>query len=285
MITFKNIVKSITLVAAVGFAGPAMAQQILEAKTTEQSINLDGDASDWANIGGVTVPLTGRGGVESVEIKTAIRGGMIYLLAVWPDSSEGIYHKPYKWNESSKSYKKGKEKEDRFAISLKMSGDFSANKLDGRAFEADVWHWKASRSNPGGVAHDKMWKVSTEPFEKAKKFKTKDGKQVYVARRSDAGDRLYKPVKYDAKQDATMPSYQVNKNAKGSIADVKAKGVWRDGKWYLELARKLDTGHPDDAVIPAAGNIEVAIAVFNAVGGKRHSVSETIVLKTGAAGS
>lgn len=285
MKSLKVIAIPATLAAAIGLAGPAMAQQSLEAKATDQSIELDGDASEWTNISGLTVPLTGKGGVASVEIKAAIKGDMIYVLAVWPDSSEGKYHKPYKWNESAQSYKKGKEKEDRFAISLKMSGDFSANKLDGRAFEADVWHWKASRSNPGGLAHDKFWKVSAEHFDKAKKFKTKDGKKVYLARKSDAGDRLYKPVKYDAKQGDIMPSYAVNTGAKGSIADVKAKGVWRDGKWYLELARKLDTGHADDAVIPAAGKIEVAIAVFNAVGGKKHSVSETIVLKTHGAGS
>ena len=82
-----------------------------------------------------------------------------------------------------------------------------------------------------------------------------------------------------------MPRYQVNTSPTGSIADVKAKGVWRDGKWYLELARKLDTGHADDAVIPAAGEIEIAIAGFNGVSGKRHSVSETLVLKTSAKGS
>ncbi len=77
-----------------------------------------------------------------------------------------------------------------------------------------------------------------------------------------------------------MPRYQVNMNARGSIADVKAKGVWRNGRWYLEIARKLDTGHPDDAVIPASGSIEIAVAAFDAVGGAKHSVSEKFVLRT-----
>ncbi len=95
---------------------------------------------------------------------------------------------------------------------------------------------------------------------------------------SDVG--VYKPVKYDSKQDDVMPRYEVNMNAQGSIADIAAKGVWRNGRWYLELARKLDTGHDDDAVIPANGTIEMAVAAFNGVDGKKHSVSEKLVLKT-----
>jgi hypothetical protein len=102
---------------------------------------------------------------------------------------------------------------------------------------------------------------------------------------SDDGDRLYKPLKYDAKQDDVMPRYQVNMTAQGSIADVQAKGVWRNGRWYLEMARKLDTGNADDAVIPAAGNIEIAVAAFNHIGGKNHSVSEKLVLTTGGSSS
>ncbi len=119
MITMKNALKITSLAAAVGLAGPALAQQSIEAKTVGQSIKLDGDASEWTDITGVTVPLSGKGGVDPVELKTAIHGDTIYLLAVWSDSSENVLHKPFKWDEASKSYKKAKQKEDRFAISLK----------------------------------------------------------------------------------------------------------------------------------------------------------------------
>ena len=162
-----------------------------------------------------------------------------------------------------------------------MSGDFSANKISGNIFTADVWHWKASRTNPAGLAHDKMHVVSDKPFKKGKKFETPDGKTVYVGRPSDAGDRLYRPVKYDVKEQDLMPRYDVNKSATGSIADVKAKGVWRDGYWHLEFARKLDTGNDDDAVIPAKGAIKFAVAAFNDVDGRKHSTSDVVVLKTG----
>ncbi len=266
-----------------GLSSAAYASDVVHARTSDKAMALDGDIGDWAGVDGTTVPLTGKGKVDAVEIKAVIHGDTIYVLASWADSSEDRLHKPYEWNEASKSYKGGKQREDRLAISFAMSGDFSANKMDGSNFTADVWHWKASRSDPAGVAQDKMWTVSSEPFEKGKTFKTKSDKPVYLARSSDSGDRLYKPVKYDVKQDQVMPRYAVNMNPTGSIADVKAKSVWRDGRWYLELSRKLDTGHADDAVIPANGKIKIAIAAFNGVSGKRHSVSETLTLVTGNA--
>ncbi len=274
--------------AGIVFAAPAAtAEATLQANAASDPITLDGNTSDWNGISGITVPLTGQGGVDAVEIKAVVRGDTIYMLAVWVDSTEDILHKPYGWDEASQSYKKLKRMEDRLAISLRMSGSFSHDKTDGSEFVADVWHWKASRSNPAGVAHDKMWKVSLKPFEKGKavdeqgrELKTTDGRPLYIARPSDAGDRLYKPVKYDVKQGDVMPRYEVNMSPSGSIADVKAKGVWRDGRWYLELARKLDTGNSDDAVIPASGSIEISIAAFDSVGGAKHSVSEKLVLKT-----
>jgi len=111
-------------------------------------------------------------------MRAAIRDGRIYVLAIWADSSENILHKPFKWDEASGAYKKAKEKEDRLVISLIMSGNFSMNKIGGNEFEADVWHWKASRSNPAGVAHDKMWKVSKTAFEKGTEWPTPDGSSI-----------------------------------------------------------------------------------------------------------
>lgn len=210
---------------------------------------------------------------------------MIYVLAEWADSTQNTLHKPYKWDEASQAYKKTKDKEDRFAISLKMSGNFSASKIDGSVFTTDIWHWKAGRSNPIGIVHDKMWIVSDKPVKKAKKFTTPDGKTIYVRRKSDKGSRLYKPTRYDVKEKDVMSRYKLNMSPTGSIADVKAKGVWRNGRWYLEMARKLNTGNADDAAIPAKGSIEIAIAAFNSVDGRKHSTSEKLVLNTGTPGS
>lgn len=254
--------------------------QVLTAQPAGSPIEVDGELGEWRDIEGITVALAGRGGVDSVELKAAIRGDRIYLMASWRDNTESRLHKPYRWDEASQSYGRTKQLEDRFAVSLAMTGAFSASKLEGAEFTADVWHWKASRSDPAGVAHDKMWQVSRSEFPKSKKFRGADGQPVWVARPSDAGDRLYRPVTPERRDKEIMPRYEVNPVPQGSIADVAAKGVWRDGRWYLEMSRKLDTGNADDAVIPQTGEIEIAVAAFNDVDGRSHSTSGMIVLRT-----
>ena len=166
MTNLRTILRTAPLAAiaagVIGLNSPVYAEQIRVAPTISHGITLDGDTADWDGIAGITVPLSGNGGVDSVELKSVVHGDMIY----------------------------------------------------------DV-----------------------------------------------------------------MPRYEVKMNPQGSIADVRANGVWRDGRWYLELARKLDTGHADDAVIPAIGSIAIAVAAFDHVDGKNHSVSETLVVKTGGPAS
>jgi Ethylbenzene dehydrogenase len=266
-------------------AGTASTVQELQAPAVEQPITPDGDIHDWAGLPRVTVPLSGRGGADRVELAFAIRGDRIYMLAVWEDPTKGDLHKPYRWNEAAYAYERTEQMEDRFAISFAMSGTFTANKIDGSEFTADVWHWKANRSNVAGLAHDKWWRVSRTPFENSREFRTPSGAAVYLARPSDAGDQLYKPVRYHLKQKDIMPLYAVNPAPQGSIADVRGKGVWRNGRWYLELSRLLNTGHDDDTAIPLAGTVEIALAVFdgvsnNVVDGGEHSVSEKLILRT-----
>ncbi|SCA57621.1 Cytochrome c-552/DMSO reductase-like, heme-binding domain-containing protein [Candidatus Terasakiella magnetica] len=252
-------------------------ETITAAKAT--AITLDGNAADWASVTGTEVMLDGKDGTKSVNLKAAINGDMIYFLAVWKDGNENRLHKPYKWDEETVSYKRTKEQEDRLALSFAMGGDFDANKLSGKSFTADVWHWKASRSDPNGIAHDKWWKIDAQPFEKAKKFKGDNG-VVYVRRMSDEGPKLYKSAKYDVKEQDIMPRYKLADSPSGSIADIKAKSTWANGTWTLELARKVDTGNPDDAIIPTNGTILMSLATFNSVGGAKHSSSKTLTLST-----
>ncbi len=76
-----------------------------------------------------------------------------------------------------------------------------------------------------------------------------------------------------------MPRYDVTLEPRGSIADVRAKGIWQNGRWVLEMARKLDTGHDDDVVFPANGEVPFAVAAFNDVASEHHSSSETMILR------
>lgn len=283
-IAFVKPIGAVLLTASVLFLSgvPAPAAELTASAIPAAPI-IDGDPAEWSGVAGITVPLTGSGGVSEVKLKAAIHGDRIFVLAVWKDATESRLHKPYKWDENARSYQRTGQLEDRLAVSLAMTGDFSASKLSGAEFSADVWHWKASRSDPAGIAQDKMWKVSQSEFPKGKAFKTEDGQTIWLARSSDKGDRLYRPVKYDVKDRDLMPRYEVNLSPAGSIADVSARGKWRDGRWFLEMSRKLDTGNADDAVIPASGAILIAVAAFNDIDGRNHSSSDVIILRTAGA--
>ncbi len=65
----------------------------------------------------------------------------------------------------------------------------------------------------------------------------------------------------------------------GSVADIEAKGVWREGYWHLEMRRKLDTGHADDANLAASPERLGAIAIFNQGYAEHKSVSGTLRLR------
>jgi hypothetical protein len=52
----------------------------------------------------------------------------------------------------------------------------------------------------------------------------------------------------------------------GSAADVQAKGAWADGKWTLELARKMNIDHGDDTEFDTSRSYKFAVGVQNDTG-------------------
>jgi len=73
-----------------------------------------------------------------------------------------------------------------------------------------------------------------------------------------------------------MPKYVNTENPTGSIADVKAKGVWANGMWRLEIKRKLNTGNPDDVLLKKGETLKVGIGIFNRSEADDHNISETL---------
>jgi hypothetical protein len=66
----------------------------------------------------------------------------------------------------------------------------------------------------------------------------------------------------------------------GSAADVRARGMWRDGAWTLELSRRLVTGNPDDTSLDPARSYQTAVATFDHTG-TMDRASHVIVLSFG----
>ncbi len=72
-----------------------------------------------------------------------------------------------------------------------------------------------------------------------------------------------------------MPKYQLLEPT-GSIADIKANGVWKENHWLLELSRKLNTGHDDDVLFMIGQIYRGGIAIFDATENSQHLISETL---------
>ncbi|MDH3639159.1 MAG: ethylbenzene dehydrogenase-related protein, partial [Gammaproteobacteria bacterium] len=192
-------------------------------------------------------------------------------------------HKPWVWDQKAGKYVTGPQREDRFAMQFAMEGDYSSDWLSGNVFKADMWHWKSVRSNPLGLAHDKHTIISTSKLAlpKVRVFDSNNGDKVYIARPSDAGDKLYKIKRYHKYDKDVMPKFRLAKvPPKGSAADVEVKGIWNDGKWCLEIRRKRDTGHVnDDVVFPSTGTVVGGIAIYDHSVDDDHVVSDNLVFQ------
>ena len=270
-------------VSALAISPSAFTQTIQMSELASAPV-LDGAVSDWSSVAGTTVALKktspeGKSGIESVLVKGGVHGDEVYLLLVWSDSSHDIQHKPFVWDAAANKYANGEQKEDRIAIQFQMTGDYSTDWFSGNHFQADMWHWKAFRSNTLGLVHDKMTVISGSKMKRAFSTTARNGKTIYIKRPSDLGDKLYRTKRYSKNEGDVVPKYILAENAQGSIADIKAKGVWKDGQWTLELKRKLNTGHSDDRAFAKGESVMGGIAVFDHSGNDDHNYSEILTFQ------
>lgn len=244
---------------------------------------LDGKASEWAAVKPVTVkvaPAEGAAdakafqGEVDVQLRAAVSGDMIYMLIEWPDKTKDDTHKTLTWSKDKDGYEEGKDREDRLAMTFPMDGDFTACMLSGKTFKADMWHWKAYRSQVVGLMEDQMTIISLDKLEKAKEHATKDGKKIWMARPADAGPDLVTSQKPIDNIGDTVPQYLPAKEVSGSRADIKSAAVWADGKWTLEIARKLNTGNKDDVAFEHGKSYAAGLAVFDHTGDDHHSTGD-----------
>lgn len=220
-------------------------------------------------------------GSITVELKALAAGGMLYIAARWPDDAADIDFRPWEWRGGK--YSESAKRDDMFAMRFPLEGEFDRSMLSGKSYKADVWLWSAGRSNPAGLAEDMTHTVTTRHIEDVAEYQVQGVGTVYIRKQRDAGKPVYRNLR--PAKDKTLerlPSVELTRSAEGSIADVAAKGVWHEGHWNLELARKLNTGNADDAVFRSGQKVSVQIAVFNRSSDEHKSVSEIFVLDFGA---
>ncbi|WP_210395517.1 ethylbenzene dehydrogenase-related protein [Motiliproteus sediminis] len=274
------------MVAALGLASSAVAEMAAPRDLVVQKMTtapvIDGNLSEWGSAWEL-IPVDeaiegdnkNRLGKVDVELQVAVAGDEIFVAARWPDKSESRAYKPWSWKKARKRYSRGKDRDDMFALRFDMGGDFRTCMIEKANYDVDVWLWSAGRSDQVNYATDGWHRISFELQMDAAEYEMDDGTVIYIKKQSDEGQAGFennKPKRKEFEGDE-LPGVELVGEPRGSIGDVAAKGVWKDGYWHLEMKRKLDTGHSDDVSLAGIDSIRSQIGVFDQGFAEHKSVS------------
>lgn len=242
------VVKIVSILCLAGLLSTNMALAAMDVpcKKVDVAPVVDGQIDKvWADIKPQSIADTASG--TKILLRSAYTEDSIHFLVQFPDSVHNFLHKPWLWNASANAYETGAHREDTFVFKWNMmEHDVDLSAFSDDDYTADVWYWKANRTNPAGYADDKRQVLGAQPMKKSTEVKSASGKARHLARYSDSGQAAYKELKSLADhQGDLVDRYPVGKPG-GSRADVQAKGNWNAGFWTIEFSRKLDTGHEDD---------------------------------------
>jgi hypothetical protein len=186
----------------------------------------------------------------------------IFLLASYPDAAPSITHKSWLWQPQEKVYKALGDREDMLVLKFSMVGnDRNISFRDAEPYRADVWFWKACRTNGSGYADDKWQALLTEGGKDTVDVPSPKSGKLYLTRQGDAGKAAYTdtlPLEYETD---LVAGFKPNPSD-GSRADIRAKGVWKDGFWTIEFSRKLNTRHDDDVQFQVGGTYLFGVSCY-----------------------
>ena len=147
-------------------------------------------------------------------------------------------------------------------------------------YQADIWYWKACRTDGVGFADDKTHVLSTEKDSDATEIISKTGKTMYLLRKGDTGTGAYSIELIPEFEGEILARYSLHQPT-GSRSDVHAKGLWADGKWTIEFRRRLVTGHQDDLQFSTAKKYLFGVSRYEIAGRKENTKLSTPLYGTG----
>lgn len=240
----------------------AVAAQTVTSTSTATAPVVDGKADDAAWASAQTTVVRDQVADTDVTLKTVYSGDTLYLLVTYADIEENRLHKPWVWNKDLDAYMLGDQREDGFAFKWNMEAqDLDLSNFSDDSYTADVWYWKANRTDPVGYADDKMHILSDKSAPKATPVTSKSGKQQFLQRLGDEGTSSTTKQILTKHAGDIEPQY-LTQEPSGSRADVRAKGVWANGLWTIEFSRKLQTGHADDIQFDKQGSFLFGLSVY-----------------------
>jgi hypothetical protein len=298
----------------------AAAKQTLTAKQVKQAPS-DLDDAVWETAKAIEVPFVGKekfeGKKATVTTKAVYNGDQIHFLFNWQDPTLSVTKGAWQFDGEQWTHMPGDE--DRIALLFEINRinnyatkgcaiichvpQGAATAKDGKigtlsaAEKGDLWHWKAARSDPAGVAEDTWLTVFTEKEsgrksdagsggdmrneteDKSKpKFTLAPGKQLGKNNILLAEDAV-EIDDYAAFKAGDVITYRIPKKHEGSRGDIAAVSRYADGAWTVMLSRKLDTGHDDDAAFDPRRKYNFTMALFDDSADEDSYDSEVIGLE------
>ncbi len=258
------------LMVSVMPAGSLHADQTLKAVRTPVKPVIDGIGSDRAWSGAEEIITHDKVADIDIKIKAVYTDKEIFFIVSFTDPDESKTHKSWVWDKGRELYKTGKDREDIFVFKWNMGSipvDLSIYAEN--FYKADVWLWKALRTDPVGYADDKIHILSPEYTKDAVKLTGKAGTIMYLLRKGDSGTTAYK-TKLQIEYEGDAFQRFINQTPTDSRADVKAKGVWMDGKWVIEFGRALNTGNDDDVRFDLKKGYQFGVSRYEIAGRKAN---------------
>ncbi len=262
------------VVAVLGFyvaassAWAAQTLRILEAAPASAPPQVDGVANE--SLWRTARPLTVRDALADIPItlQAVYTDQEIAFLVQFPDPQPDLEQKTYVWDAAAGRYRTGPSREDTLVLKWAMEENVQDLTLSADwSYKADIWYWKACRTDPTGYADDKHQVYSRNRLPNTTTLLSHSGTDFYLRRSGDAGTAAYKVVIHPEYRGERVPKYRTLAPT-GSRADIRAKGVWRDGSWTLELVRRLRTGHGDDVQFDPAGSYLFGVSRYEIAGRK-----------------
>jgi hypothetical protein len=229
-----------------GISPLCFGEQTLQAIHVDEPPVIDGITDDPAWENAQEIESIDKTSKLPVRLKAVYTDTKLFLQVRFPDQDESRMHKSWTWDTGREIYTVGYDREDTFILKWNMLQEaVDLSIFADSPHHADVWFWKACRTDASGYADDKSHLLRQTDERGSTKIISRSGNIMYLLRRGDDGTSAYGIDLITDYQDKVMPRY-ISRHPTGSRSDVKAKGVWEDGAWTIEFQRNLRTGQQDD---------------------------------------
>jgi len=233
-----------------GIASPCFGEQKLLAMPVTEPPVIDGLAGDPAWENAQEIITLDKSSKLPITIKAVYTDTEFFVQVSFPDKDESRTHKSWIWNKGREIYTVGHDREDIIIFKWNMDSDpVDLSIVADNPHHADIWYWKACRTDATGYADDKSHLLSQTEEQDSTKIISKSGKTMYLFRKSD----------------------------------VKAKGVWENGTWTIEFRRNFITGHQDDVQFTTARKYLFGVSRYEIAGRNANKALSARLYGTGDA--